>query len=214
MLLQVRRLSLLFAGRAPWHVNCRKKTEMQKCISYLAWADSKPASIPLTVPACPWSSFWEAELCYPAPQLLILIRRVGGVHTKCIITGFTFLSRSVSRPSLRLVAPLRSDYLGMPWRFYFTVQIFYFTGIAVLLPRSYGFLIFNFYDVLMDIFVTWPPGEPLLFIKLCQSASHPVGPSASIKFKAPWGEKQEHRSGGGQRTYNGIMQSLTVIEAI
>jgi len=42
----------------------------------------------------------------------------------------------------------------MPWRFYSTVQIFYFTGIAVLLPRSYGFFIFNFYDVLMDIFVT------------------------------------------------------------
>lgn len=31
---------------------------------------------------------------------------------------------------------------------------------------SYGFLIFNFYDVLMDIFMTWPPGVPLLWPKL------------------------------------------------
>lgn len=35
--------------------------------------------------------------------------------------------------------------------------------VVVVVYVSYGFLIFNFYDVLMDIFLTWPPGVLLLW---------------------------------------------------
>jgi len=99
---------------------------------------------------------------------------------------------------------LRLSWHALAFLFHRTDTIFYFTGIAVLLPRSYGFLIFNFYDVLMDIFVTWPPGVPLSFVKL--------SPSASIKFKASQGGE----TGGNQEQESqlGIMQYLPVIEAI
>jgi len=64
--------SFVCGSRAKARKLPKKKTEAQKCVSYLAWADSKPA---LALASLHWLS-WS-----PAPRLLILIRRVGGVHT-------------------------------------------------------------------------------------------------------------------------------------
>lgn len=193
MLLQVCRLSLLFARLASWHVNCRKRYFLlsRGPLRGPLLTTLPPSHIPLTMNHPQLQQVWACLcLCVSLSGLLVSSWAWAWV-VLAAGCGFSLAAVAYFNPPRWWRAYIIHNY-----RFHFCLPViivafldvffFFFFSPAnavfiALLRRgcccccrccwrfwvaasvSYGFLIFNFYDVLMDIFLTWPPGAPLLW---------------------------------------------------
>lgn len=173
MLLQVCRLSLLFARLASWHVNCRKRYFLLSLVPLRGppLLTALPQHHPPTSPNST-ASVHTSVYCECVSLRLTCVKL--SLSLSCPGIGFSLAAVAYFNPPRWWRAYIIHNYrfhfclpvIMMAFLDVFSLLFFASNAVFTALLRccrivvvvvvyvSYGFLIFNFYDVLMDIFLT------------------------------------------------------------